>query len=95
MSENQEVHDLLGRLLHVMRAQQEALFKNNLAIYAAVEALKEIDADFNEAYERHYWEAKQGSIGDENASANRLIETIRQQIKQHEHQEAARAQGAD
>lgn len=91
MSENQDLHDLLTRIFDVLRAHQESLFKTNLAVHAAVETLKENDPDFAESYERHFWEAKQGMLGEENAVAARVIEAIRHQLKQ----ETARAQGAD
>ena len=94
MSDTQDLHDLLARVLYVLRAHQEAMFQNTLAIHACVEALKESDSTFADAYDRHYWEAKQGKIGEENATANRMIENIRQQLKQSEHEESAKAQGA-
>ncbi|HEU5453828.1 MAG TPA: hypothetical protein VFU76_17650 [Terriglobales bacterium] len=91
MTDNQDLHDLFTRIFDVLRAHQESLFKSNLAIHAAVEALKEQDAEFAESYERHFWEAKQGQLGEENAIAARVIEAIRQQLKH----DTARAQGAD
>lgn len=90
MSENQDLQDLLTRIFDVLRAHQESLFKSNVAIFAAIEALKEQDPEFAESFDRHFWEAKQGSLGEENAAAARMIEAIRQHLKH----EVGRAHGA-
>ena len=60
---------------------QEALFKANLSIAAAVEALKEGDATFTESYDRHYWELKQGRLGEENSTAVRIIDQIKRELR--------------
>jgi hypothetical protein len=79
-----EIHgkdQLLLRIFELLRMHQEALFRANLSIGAAVEALKESDAQFAEAYDRHFWELKQGRLGEENATAVRLIDQIKRDLR--------------
>ena len=90
MSETRDLHDLLTRTFDLLRAHQENLFRVNAAIHALVEALKENDTAFAESFDRHFWEAKQGKLGEENAIAARVIEDIRHYLKH----EVGRAQGA-
>ena len=79
MPENQE--NLLVRIFELLRMHQEALFKANLSIAAAVEALKESDPQFAEAYDRAYWNLKQGRLGEENSTAVRLIDQIKRELR--------------
>lgn len=81
MSEAHDNHQLLLRTFELLRMHQEALFRANLSIAAAVEALKESDAQFAEAYERHFWELKQGLLGEENSNAVHLIEEIKRELR--------------
>ncbi len=89
MSESQDLGQILVRAFELLRMHQESLFKNKLAATALVEALKESDPEFAAAYDRHYWELKQGQLGEENALAVRIIEDIKRQLHQ-----AAHGQGA-
>jgi hypothetical protein len=82
VSDTVDANQLLVRAFEMLRMHQEALFKANLAVTAAVEALKESDAQFAEAYERHYWEMKQGRLGDEHATAVRILDQLKQQMRQ-------------
>jgi hypothetical protein len=76
-------------MVELLRLNQESLFKAKLATTAMTEALKESDSKFAAAYDRHYWELKQGRLGEENALAVRIIEDLKRQLH-----EAARGQGA-
>src|SRR4051794_2410631 len=79
VSENQE--HLLVRIFELLRMHQEALFKANLSIAAAVEALKESDAQFGDAYDKAYWNLKQGRLGEENSTALRIIDQIKRELR--------------
>ena len=81
MSETHDVEQLLVRIFELLRMHQEALFKANLSVGAAVEALKESDAQFAEAYDKHYWELKQGRLGEENSTAVRIIDQIKRELR--------------
>ncbi len=81
MSDTVDANQLLVRVFEMLRMHQEALFKANLEVTAAVEALKESDVQFAESYERYFWELKQGSLGDEHATAVRMIEQLKQQLR--------------
>lgn len=89
MSESQELGQVLVRAFELLRMHQESLFKAKLATTAMTEALKESDPKFAAAYDRHYWELKQGRLGEENALAVRIIEDIKRQLHA-----AAHGQGA-
>jgi hypothetical protein len=89
VSESQDLGQVLVRAFELLRMHQESLFKAKLATTAMTEALKESDPKFAAAYDRHYWELKQGRLGEENAVAARAIEDIKRRL-----QEAAQAQGA-
>jgi hypothetical protein len=71
----------LVRIFELLRMHQDALFKANLSIAAAVEALKESDGAFGEAYDRHFWELKQGRLGEENATAMRIIDQLKRELR--------------
>ena len=81
MSETHDTEHLLIRIFELLRMHQEALFKANLSVAAAVEALKESDPTFAEAYERHFWELKQGRLGEENSTAVRIIDQIKRELR--------------
>ena len=81
MSETQDVEHLLVRIFELLRMHQEALFKANLAVSSAVEALKEFDPQFAEAYDRHFWELKQGQLGEEHATASRIIDQLKRELR--------------
>ena len=81
MSETHDVEQLLIRVFEMLRMHQESLFKTNLAVNAAVEALKDSDAGFAEAYDRHYWELKQGRLGEENSTAVRIIDQLKRELR--------------
>lgn len=81
MSDTHDTEQLLVRIFELLRMHQEALFKANLSVGAAVEALKESDAQFAEAYDRHYWELKQGRLGEENSTAVRIIDSIKRELR--------------
>ena len=81
MSEQHDLEQLLVRVFELLRMHQEALFKANLSIAAAVEAMKETDAQFAEAYDRHFWELKQGRLGEENSTAVRIIDQIKRELR--------------
>lgn len=81
MSEPRDVDQLLIRVFEMLRMHQESLFKANLAINAAVEALKETDPNFAESYDRHYWELKQGRLGEENSTAVRIIDQLKRELR--------------
>ncbi len=76
-----DVNQLLVRAFEMLRMHQEALFRANLAVSAAVEALKEEDPRFEEAYEKHFWELKQGRLGEENAIAVRMIDHLKAHLR--------------
>ncbi len=81
MSEHHDLEQLLVRVFELLRMHQEELFKANLSAAAAIAALKETDAQFAEAYDRHFWELKQGRLGEENATAVRLIDGIKRELR--------------
>jgi len=77
-----ENHDhLLVRIFELLRMHQEALFKANLSIAATVEALKESDPQFADAYDKAYWNLKQGRLGEENSTAVRIIDQIKRELR--------------
>lgn len=80
MSETHDVEQILVRALEMLRMHQESLFKNNLVTTAAVEALKATNPAFAAAYDKHFWELKQGRLGEENATAVRMIEEIKRAL---------------
>jgi hypothetical protein len=88
VSDPPDTNQLLIRILEMLRMHQEALFKANLSVTAAVEALKQTDAQFTESYDHNFWDLKQGRLGEENAIAVRIIDQIKQQMRN------AQAQGA-
>jgi hypothetical protein len=81
VSETHDVEHLLVRIFELLRMHQEALFKANLSVSSAVEALKEFDPQFAEAYDRHFWELKQGRLGEENSTAVRIIDQIKRELR--------------
>ena len=81
MPDTRDVEHLLVRIFELLRMHQEALFKANLSTEAAIEALKESDAQFGEAYDRHFWELKQGRLGEENSTAVRTIDQIKRELR--------------
>ena len=81
MSDNNDDQHLLLRIFELLRMHQEALFKANLSVAAAVEALKETDPQFAEAYDRRFWELKQGQLGEENSTAVRIIDQIKRELR--------------
>ncbi len=88
MSESQDVGQVLVRAIEMLRMHQEVLFKTNLAVTAAVEALKVTDPAFASDYDKQFWELKQGRLGEENATAVRMIDEIKRALT------TAQAQGA-
>jgi hypothetical protein len=80
VSDSQDVGQILVRALEMLRMHQETLFKNNLATTAAVEALKATNPAFAAAYDKHFWELKQGRLGEENATAVRMIDEIKRAL---------------
>jgi hypothetical protein len=64
----------------MLRVHQEAMFKSTLATLAVVEALKDADPGFGERYDRHFWELKQGKLGEEHAGAVRMIEEMKRKL---------------
>lgn len=81
MPQTQELFPLLVRTFELLRVHQEVAFKATLAATAAVEALKETNPEFAEAYDRHFWELKQGALGAENNTAIRMIDELKQQLR--------------
>ncbi len=81
VSEHQDIDQMMVRIFELLRMHQEAVFKANLSIEAAVEALKESDPQFAEAYERRFWDLKQGRLGEENSTAVRLIDQIKRELR--------------
>lgn len=81
MSETHDVEQLLVRVFELLRMHQDALFKANLSVAAAVEALKEGDPAFAESYEKHFWELKQGRLGEEHATAIRMIDQLKRELR--------------
>jgi hypothetical protein len=81
VSDNNEIEQLLVRVFEMLRMHQDALFKANLSIGAAVEALKESDAAFAEAYDKRFWELKQGRLGEENSTAVRIIDQLKRELR--------------
>ena len=81
MPETHDTENLLVRIFELLRMHQEALFKANLSVAATVEALKESDAGFAEAYDKAYWNLKQGRLGEENSTAVRIIDQIKRELR--------------
>ena len=81
VDDQHDVEQLFVRVLEMLRMHQEALFKANLSVHAAVEALKEFDPQFAEAYERHFWDLKQGQLGEENSTAVRIIDQLKRDLR--------------
>lgn len=81
MSDSNELEQLLVRVFELLRMHQDALFKANLSVAAAIEAMKEGDPGFAEAYERKFWELKQGRLGEENATAMRIIDQLKHELR--------------
>lgn len=81
MSEAHDVDQLLIRVLELLRMHQESLFKVSLEVNAALEALKEGDSGFAESYDRHFWELKQGRLGEENSTAVRIIDQLKRELR--------------
>lgn len=81
MPETHDTEHLLIRVFELLRMHQEALLKANLSVNAAVEALKESDASFAEAYDRKYWDLKQGRLGEENNTAVRIIDQLKRELR--------------
>ncbi len=81
MSETNDIEQLLVRVFEMLRMHQESLFKTNLAVNAAVEALKENDPNFADSYEKHFWELKQGRLGEENSTAVRIIDQLKRELR--------------
>ena len=79
--EHFDVEQLLIRIFELLRMHQEALFKANLSVNAAVEALKVGDSSFAEAYDKSFWELKQGRLGEENATAVRMIDQLKRELR--------------
>jgi hypothetical protein len=88
VSESEDIGQLLVRALDLLRMHQETLFKNNLATTAAVEALRQTNPAFAAAYDKQFWELKQGRMGEDNATAVRMIDEIKRTLHN------AQAQGA-
>ncbi len=82
MRESQDVGQLLVRTLEMLRVQQEALFRNSIAVAAVVESLKTANPAFAAAYDKQYWELKQGRLGEENSTAVKIIEEIKRELHQ-------------
>jgi hypothetical protein len=72
---------MMVRIFELLRMHQEAMFKANLSVAAAVEALKESDPQFAESYDKHFWELKQGRLGEENSTAVRIIDQIKRELR--------------
>jgi hypothetical protein len=89
VSETVDTNQLLVRIFEMLRMHQEAIFKASIEATAAVEALKESDPQFAEAYDRHFWAMKQGQLGEENAIAVRIIDQIKRQMRHTQGQAAA------
>ena len=85
MSDQPDVDQLLVRAFEMLRMHQESVFKSTLATTALVNALKETNPDFAAAYDKHYWELKQGPLGEQNAVAFRIIDEITRKLKAHAH----------
>ena len=81
LADTHDTEQLLVRIFEMLRMHQEALFKANLSIAAAVEALKDSDAGFSEAYDKAYWNLKQGRLGEENSTAVRIIDQIKRELR--------------
>jgi hypothetical protein len=82
---DQDLHQLLARTFEMLRMHQEALFKANLATTALVDALKDTNPQFAAAYDRHFWELKQGKLGEENATAVRILDELKRQLRDLSH----------
>ncbi len=82
---DQDLHQLLARAFEMLRMHQEGLFKATLATTALVNALKDGDPQFAAAYDRHYWDLKQGKLGEENAAAARMIDEIKRELHKAAH----------
>ena len=81
MADQHDLDQLFIRIFEMLRMHQESLFKTNLAVNAAVDALKEFDPQFAEAYERHFWDLKQGRLGEENSTAVRMIDQLKRELR--------------
>lgn len=81
MSDTHDVEQLLVKVFELLRMHQDALFKANVSVAAAVEALKEEDSGFAEAYDRHFWEQKQGRLSEEHATAVRIIDQLKRELR--------------
>ncbi len=88
MSETQDVGQVLVRTIEMLRMHQEVLFRTNLATTAAVEALKATNPAFAAAYDKQFWELKQGRLGEENATAVRIIDEIKRALHNAQAQSA-------
>ncbi|MGH9522614.1 MAG: hypothetical protein ACRD3E_08790 [Terriglobales bacterium] len=81
MSDTHDVEQLLVKIFELLRMQQDALFKANLSVAAAVEALKEGDTAFADSYDKHFWELKQGRLGEEHSTAVRIIDQLKRELR--------------
>ena len=81
MSDTHDVEQLLVRIFELLRMQQEELFKANLSVASAVEALKETDPAFADSYDKHFWELKQGRLGEEHSTALRIIDQLKRELR--------------
>ena len=81
MSDTHDVEQLLVKIFELLRMQQDALFKANLSVAAAVEAMKQGDTAFAEAYDKHFWELKQGRLGEEHSTAVRIIDQLKRELR--------------
>lgn len=81
MSETHDIEQMLIKIFELLRMHQDALFKANLSIAAAVEALKDSDSAFAESYEKYFWELKQGHLGEENSTAVRIIDQLKRELR--------------
>ena len=85
MSDTFDLAQLLVRAFEMLRMHQENLLKNTLATTALVNALKESNPTFAAAYDKQYWELKQGPLGEQNAVAVRVIDEITRKLKDQAH----------
>ena len=88
MSESQDMLHALARAFEMLRAHQDTLFKTTLSAMALVNALKETNPALATAYDRQFWELKQGALGEQNNVAVRMIDEITRQLR------SAHAQGS-
>src|SRR5689334_5002935 len=80
VSDSEDVAQLLIRTCEMLRAHQETVFKSTLATLAVVQALKEKDPAFADLYDHHFWELKQGKMGEEHVAAVRTIEEMKRKL---------------